>query len=360
MKKKITIAVIGCGVIAPTHIKSFQQHKDTEVKWACDLIEDKARRLAQSHAIECITQDYREPLNDRDVDCVAICTDHSSHSPIAVDALDAGKHVLCEKALGATREGMDAMCAAHKRSPELVFSGVFQHRFDHSIRTLRRAVSDGALGTLLNAGVQLRCLRTDEYYHGDAWRGTWQEEGGSVLINQSIHFIDALLWIVGGASQVCGAYANITHAGAIETEDCAAAALRLNCGALGTLEATSSSHLGWEPTLSLHGVRGSIEIRNGDLIKSRFENPDDAEMLMQELECGEQTKGVMCGKDYYGTGHPAQIADFLDAVRKGGEPFISGEDARHAVDVVLGIYDSHEKNRWVSVRKTTADAVSCR
>ncbi len=349
MNGKIKVGVIGCGVVASTHAENFLKNDGVEVKWACDLAEKKARSLARKYSIEKTATDYRQVIQDPELDCVSVCTDHASHTPIVIDALDAGKHVLCEKALGATKKGMDQMCDAHARNPELVFSGVFQHRFDPALRALRRLVAGGVFGTLLNASVQMRCLRTNEYYRGDKWRGTWAQEGGSLLINQSIHFIDALLWIVGGAEQVCGAHANITHGGVIETEDCAAAALRLKCGALGTIEATASSHLEWEPTISLHGSAGSVEIRDKKPVKLKFEKTQDEETVLRELSGDAGPGPGESSKAHYGTGHPAQIADFLDSVRHERAPFVSGEDARHAVDVVLGIYRSHKTGGWVDI-----------
>jgi predicted dehydrogenase len=347
MASPLRCGIIGCGVIAPTHAESFRLQEDIEIKWACDVVEHKAREFAETYGIPNVTADYQEVMDDSEVDCVSICTPHASHSPIAVAALDGGKHVLCEKALGATRQGMDAMFRAHEHHSDLVFSGVFQHRFDGINRLLRRLVEEGAFGTVLTAGVQMRCLRTNDYYHGDEWRGTWDQEGGSVLINQAIHFIDSLLWIMGGARQVCGAHKNITHQGVIETEDCAVASLRFRCGALGTLEATASSHLDWEPTISVHGTEGSLDLRHGEPVKLVFDDPAREEKVRAEIAQAADSEGVEAGKDYYGTGHAAQIADFVAAIREGREPFVPAMDARHAVDVVLGIYASHRHGEWV-------------
>ena len=347
MPAPLRCAIIGCGVIAPTHVESLLRLENVEIKWACDLVEQKAREFAETYEIPRVTTDYEEVMADPEVDCVSVCTPHAAHSSITVAALEGGKHVLCEKALGATRQGMDAMFRAHERRPDLVFSGVFQHRFDAINRVLRRLVGEGAFGTVLTAGMQMRCLRTAEYYHGDEWRGTWDQEGGSVLINQAIHFIDSLLWIMGGARQVCGAHENITHQGVIETEDCAVAALRFNCGALGTLEATASSHLDWEPTISIHGTEGSLDLRHGDPVKLVCYEEGREAHVREELARAKDSEGVEAGKDYYGTGHAAQIADFVAAVREERKPFVPALEARHAVDVVLGIYSSHRHGRWV-------------
>ncbi|NIA21080.1 MAG: Gfo/Idh/MocA family oxidoreductase [Anaerolineaceae bacterium] len=349
MSQKLRVGIIGCGVIAPVHAESYDLIDGVEIAWTCDLVEEKARRLAEKHKAPNVTTDYAEVLADRGVDCISVCTDHGSHSPITVAALEAGKHVLCEKALAADSEGLEAMFTAHAKRPELVFGGVFQHRFDRDIQLLKRLVDEQALGDLLTAGTQVRCQRTPDYYRADRWRGTWAEEGGAVLINQAIHFIDALLWITGGAKAVSGAFANLTHGDSMEAEDTAVAVLRMTSGALGTIEATCSSHIGWEPTISLHGSQGSVELRAGQGLKVCFADQDLCRRVEQELaECYNE-KRVALGRRHYGTTHPEQIADFVAAVRGGGRPFVTAASARHAVEVVLGIYRSHQDGGWVEV-----------
>jgi UDP-N-acetyl-2-amino-2-deoxyglucuronate dehydrogenase len=354
MSAPLHCAVIGCGAIAPTHAECLRLCDGVELAWACDLVEDKARRIADRYGFAQTTTDYRRVLDDPSVDCVCICTDHASHAPIAISAIEAGKHVLCEKALSATREGLDAMLACHAQRADIVFSGVFQHRFDAGNRCLKRLVEDGALGRVLTAGLQMRCLRTDAYYHADKWRGTWALEGGALLINQAIHFIDQLTWVAGAAESVCGAYANLTHAESIECEDTAVASIRFRGGALGSLEATSSSHIGWEPTLAVHGTEGSVELRDGHAVKVSFEDAQRQEQVARELESCRDAPGVEAGKGYYGSGHAAQIADFLSAVREGREPFVPAHSARHAVDLVLAIYEAHHCGGWVDVRSLCA------
>jgi predicted dehydrogenase len=345
----LRVGIIGCGVIAPAHIESYQLAGGVEVAWACDLVEEKAARLAGKYAVPFVTTDYQAVLADPAIDAVSVCTDHASHSPITVAALQAGKHVLCEKALAANAAGLDAMLAAHARHGPLVFSGVFQHRFDRAMQTLKRLVDEGALGQVLTAGIQVRCYRSREYYGSDEWRGTWAREGGAVLINQSIHFIDAVAWIMGGVEAVCGTHANLTHDGVLEAEDTAVASLRFRSGALGVIEATCSSHLGWEPTVSIHGSEGSIELRSGQAMKVLFADQELTRRIESELAAGHSEQVKQVGRIHYGTGHPLHIADFVEAVRQHRPPFVTARSARHAVDIVLAIYESHRHGGWVRV-----------
>ncbi|MCF7853472.1 MAG: Gfo/Idh/MocA family oxidoreductase [Candidatus Pacebacteria bacterium] len=349
MAKPLQFGIVGCGVIAPSHIESLRLQENVSVTWVCDLVREKAESRAAKYGCEHVTRDYREVLDDPEVDAVCVCTDHASHVAITVDALDAGKHVLCEKALASDREGLVRMFAARDRNPEVLFGAVFQHRFDPEYSYLKQLIDEGRFGTLLTGAVHVRCLRTDEYYTADQWRGTWAEEGGAVLINQAIHFIDALLWVTGGVAAVCGTHANMTHNRSMEAEDTASAILRFRSGAIGTLEATCSSHLTWEPTLLIHGTEGSIELRDGKPIKLAFSDAAFTDEALAHFRQCEDSRTETVGKTYYGTGHPAQIADFCDAIRDGREPHVSADSARETVETVLAIYQSHREQGWVNL-----------
>ena len=170
--KQIKVGIIGCGVIAPCHIGSYLKLPEVRVVHLCDKVPAKAEKLAKEYGIGKVSQDYKELLADPEVDAVSICTDHASHSQIAVDALNAGKHVICEKSLASSKEKLDAMLEAARRHPGLVFSGVFQHRFDLGYNYVRKIIADGVFGRMLTANLNVLCLRTNEYYNADAWRGT--------------------------------------------------------------------------------------------------------------------------------------------------------------------------------------------
>ncbi len=349
MSKSLNCGIIGCGVIAPSHASGYLKIPGVRLRWACDLVEEKARALARKYAADRVTRDYREVLADPEVKAVSICTDHASHAEIAIAALDAGKHVLCEKALAATAEGLDAMIAAGNRHPELVFSGVFQHRFDRVHQYIKRLIEEGAFGTLLTASFKVLCLRTDAYYRADQWRGTWDREGGSVMINQAIHYVDLLQWMAGGVVSLSAVHANLTHASSIETEDTAVAVLKLRNGALGSMLATCSSHLTWDPSFFIYGSEGSLELRNGKPLRAIFTDPVRAQHIEKELAGLRDAAHNEAGKDYYGPSHPTQIADFIAAIREGRAPFVTARSARAAVDIVLAIYRSHREGRWIAL-----------
>lgn len=348
MNLPIGVGVIGCGVISGTHLASYQKIDTCRPVAVCDVIPERAQSKADRFDVAAVTTDYRDLLADDNVHAVSVCTDHASHAQIVCDALAAGKHVLCEKALAAKVDGLDAMLQAHAAAPQLVFAGVFQHRFDGINIAVRKLVTDGAFGEMLTAGFQLRCHRTSEYY-SDGWHGTWEHEGGSVLINQAIHFVDAICWIMGGAKTLVAAHRNIAHKDDIETEDTLTAAVRYRNGALGTFEATSASHINWENSIAIHGSAGSLDIRNGRVTKAEFADKARGEAIAELLEQANDPMGVDAARNYYGTGHLAQVRDFVDAIVEKRQPRVTGEAARHAVDVVLGAYRSQQTGGWVDV-----------
>ena len=346
----IKVGIVGCGVISPTHIEAFRKIENVDVTWLCDLEEKKASDLAARHKIANTTTEASDLIGS-DVDIVAVCTDHASHADLCCESIEAGKHVLCEKALAQNQTGLDRIIAAADSHPDIVFSGVFQHRFDAVNRKIRQLIEEGVLGQMLTASIQMHCLRTNDYYRADRWRGTWAQEGGSVLINQAIHYIDLLRWTMGGVRSLTGLHSNLTHSDVIETEDTAVAAMTFKNGALGTLEATSSSHIQWEPTLTYHGTEGSIEMRNDKPVKIIFESEELTTEVKQVLENCRTAEALKAAKGYYGSGHSAQVADFVDSIRNHRRPFVSAHSAAKTVDMVLSLYQSQRTATPVSLRK---------
>lgn len=349
MVEKINAAIIGCGTVSPAHVESYQKVENVEVVCVCDRIKERAEELAGKYGISAISTDHKEVFANPDIHCVSICTDHASHAPLSIEAFKAGKHVLCEKPIANTVTAMDDVFAEHEKYPGIVFSGVFQHRFDAAIRYLKQLVDDGAFGKILTCGVHVRCTRGAHYYDERDWRGTWQYEGGSVTINQALHSIDSLLWVMGGVDSICGAHANNMLDGVIETEDTAVAAVKFKSGALGTIETTASSNLGWENTLFIHGTEGALELREGKGIKVKFNDEGLTEKVQEGFDNCYDPQIIAAGKRYYGKTHPAQVADFVGAIREKRPPFVCPHSARHTAEVVIALYESQKAGKWVKI-----------
>jgi predicted dehydrogenase len=345
--KTIKCGVIGCGVIAPSHIESFKFLDGVEVKWVCDLVIEKALKMAEQYGIPNTSTDYHEVLHDPEVDCIAVCTDHGSHAQIVVDALDHKKHVICEKSLGRTLECLKKMMVAHRRNPELAFGGIFQHRHEAVNKVLKQLIDENAFGTITTVNTNSNCIRTNEYYLADAWRGTWAQEGGSVLINQAIHYIDLINWLLGGIEELSARWANITHQGVIETEDSAAFAIKFKRGMLGAVTATASSAANWRHSFSISGTEGYLEYVNLKVTHLEFTDKSRQEEVEKRFAACEIDAALQSGKVYYGGGHPAQIKDFVQAIREKRQPFVTAESAAETVKVVLACYESSKTGQWV-------------
>lgn len=341
-EKTIHIGIIGCGIIAPTHITAFQAVPNVQVKTLCDLVPEKANALAAQYNIEHVTEKAEDIFNDPEIDAVATCTDHESHAWLSIAALKAGKHVICEKPLSSSKENMDTMIAEWKKHPELVFAGIFQNRFTRSVLLAKELLEDARFGKILNAHMSMQCLRTDEYYAWDRWRGTWQQEGGSVMMNQAIHSIDIFQWLMGGVKEVHGLYANLSHWKSIETEDTAVAMLIFNNDALGTFNTTSASHLDWEIMTSIFGVDSTLELKDNELLRFVSKDKEFEREYIERFNAKQEDELLNREKYYYGSGHPAQIRDFIDAIRENRAPFITAEDARKAVDIAQKIYGRYK------------------
>jgi predicted dehydrogenase len=315
------------------HALALSEIPNATLVATCDLDHTRAATLAAKHGASVALIDYRDLIARRDLDAVCICTPHYLHAEMAIAAMRAGKHVLCEKPMATRKSDMDAMIAETDRAG--VQLGIcFQHRFDPVSVQLKAMIGEGQFGSMLQGSAQLRCLRDRSYYESAEWRGTWAQEGGGVLINQAIHTIDLLLWMLGEVTSVTGSCATLCWSDFIEVEDTASAVVTFKNGAQGDIAATSASHLNWQSRLQLYGTNGSAEINNGP--------PQDYSSLQigdqkQTLSMDDQPAPAV-GKKCYGDSHARALASFTDCVLE-GRPFpINGQEGRRAVDLILDLY----------------------
>lgn len=345
----VKCGIIGCGVIAPTHIEGYRALPEAEVVHLCDLIPERAAALGEKYGIARRSTDYRELLADPEVEAVSVCTDHASHARIVVDALAAGKHVICEKALGRVPEELAAMVQAAKAHPELVSSGIFQHRYEPANRRLRKLVADGKFGKILTVNLVFSCLRTEQYYRKDAWRGTIAGEGGGILINQAIHHLDQLRYLFGNAKRLVSRTANLTHQGVIEVEDTAAFLMEFESGLFGTVAATNSSCVEWRSFLTIVGTEANLEYANEKPVFVESPVEGRAAEIERALTVSDEEKGAIVGKKYYGAGHTAQLADFIDAIREKRRTEVEMADAADSAALVMAVYESERTGSWVDI-----------
>ena len=345
------VAIVGCGVIAPTHAKALALDGRCELVLACDPDLGKARALGATR----VASDWREALG-AGIDLVILCTPHHEHAAQAVAVLQAGKHLLCEKPLATTPDAVRHMVDA-AQAAGTVASGIFQHRFSPLARRVHELVRGGDFGPLLSAAMDFRCTRTAAYYASGPWRGRWAGEGGAVLINQAIHTLDLVNWFCGTPVSVAGTVSQ-QHPGMIECEDhgqgvITYAADGADAGAGADTDADAAATppqasivcsndqvTDWYQRITVTCRDGAIEL--GDhhrLLTVTHSN----QALCAELRTLDQIRldGVrLPGKDCYGDHHALQIQDVLSAIRAGRAPFVTLADAAVTNQVVLGLYCS--------------------
>lgn len=333
-KDKLGFGVIGCGRIAPKHAESITAISDAELVAVCDIVPEKAEEFARLYKAEPYL-DYRELLQRDDIDIVTIATPSGNHAEIGIAAAKAGKHVMVEKPMSMTLKEADSLIqACHDNNVKL--SVIHQNRYNKSIKTLRAAMEAGRFGKLTHGQATIRWNRNDDYYTQAPWRGTKLQDGG-VLMNQSIHNIDLLQWMMGPVESVFGY--TTTALRPIEMEDVAGAVIRFKNGAIGLIEAATTIYpKNIEETLNIFGETGSVIV--GGIAVNRvevWEFQDSEEEKKQIFEAQENDPPTV-----YGFGHREIIEDMIRAVKSDTSPPLNGEEGRKALEIILAIYKSKE------------------
>jgi UDP-N-acetyl-2-amino-2-deoxyglucuronate dehydrogenase len=255
MTYSIRFGLIGCGRVAPRHASAVQELPNANLVAVADLIESRVQRYASEYGAEAFL-DYRNLLEQKDIDIVNICTPSGTHTQIAIDAMQAGKHVIVEKPIALSLEDADRMITTAKVEG-VKLCVVLQNRYNQPIIDLRQIVDEGRIGKLLLGNATVRWYRPQEYYE-DGWHGTLSMDGGA-LMNQSIHHIDALQWFMGEVQSVFAFTGTLAHF--MEAEDTGVAVIRFKSGGLGVVEGSTITYpQNLEGSLALFGEKGSVKV----------------------------------------------------------------------------------------------------
>ncbi len=343
MSKKF--GIIGCGMIANFHAKAIADVGGKLV--ACfDHVPQAADRLAET--IGCRAYyDLKPFLADKDVEVVTICTPSGAHLEPAVLAAESGKHVIVEKPLEITLERCDKIIVACEKAG-VVLGTIFPSRFHQSAQQLKAAVEAGRFGTLTLGDAIVKWYRTQEYYDSGVWRGTWALDGGGALMNQAIHSVDLLAWLMGPVAEVTAQSALLAHQ-RIEVEDNIVATVRFQNGALGVIEASTAAYPGSLKRIEIHGSTGSAVIEEEDIVKWDFQTsrPEDAE-IREKMATKISGGGGAADPAAIGHhGHTMLFADVVKAIETGVKPLIDGYEGRRSVEIIRGVYDAAKSGKTV-------------
>lgn len=338
----LRFGLIGCGRVAPRHAQSLLQLPDTTLVGVADTRRPRAENFADKYTAQPYTH-YQRLLDRADIDAVSICVPSGLHAQVAIDALDAGKHVLVEKPIALSLDDADRMIDAARRN-QRTLGVVLQNRYNAPMQRLRNLIDAGGLGALRLGSATVRWYRPQSYYE-DEWHGTWAMDGGA-LMNQSIHHIDALQWFMGPVASVQAYTATLAHD--MEAEDVGVAVLKFANGALGTIE---GSTLTWpqnlEGSVAVFGAKGSVKIGGTALNRITLWKVDGE--LDQEAEL--LTNQQLDPPSVYGYSHREVIQNFANAVRQGQDPYTPGPEARKSLALVLAIYESARTGTEIRVNQ---------
>jgi predicted dehydrogenase len=350
MPEPTGIAVIGVGGIAEAHLYAYSKAEDrARLVAVVDVDEARARAAADRYGAAQAFTDYRDALALPEVEAVSICTPPALHVELSVAALEAGKHVLCEKPVAPTLTGLDEIARAQTESG-CVFSGIFQLRFGKGAQQLRLAIDEGRLGRV-HLGVAETLWFRDAAYFSVPWRATWAEQCGGVTVSQAIHLIDALAWYLGEPVSV---YAQASAVrGLTECEETAVAVIRFAGGAIGQVTSTVCALGAEKSRLEIYGTQASA-VSQGPVYDATSEpfvigaaTPEASQAIASDLE-----ERVPRG---YRMLHRGQIEDFLGAVRERRPPLAGIEECRTALQITAGIYKSALTGQPVDLPLTPDD-----
>ncbi len=351
---KFGFGIIGCGVIAPTHRLAIDACDDAELVAVCDTEEGQIRSFLdgmEGGAADVRTySDYRALVEDPQVDIVSVCTPSGLHYEGVTAAARAGKHALCEKPLEIDALRMTEMTKAC-REAGVKLGCVFQSRTSPDMIRARKAIQDGLLGEMVLADAYLKDYRSQAYYRSAGWRGTWALDGGGALMNQGVHGVDLLLWLMGSPVESVFARAE-NKVRDIEVEDTAVANLKFKNGAFGALIGTTSCNPGEARRIELHGDRGTITVRGSSI--SRWANTPEEDGRAEDNEPPREIEiqgAVADPGDIGSAGHVFLVNDLIRAIREERDPYVTGESARDAIDLILAIYESARTGSEIEVRQ---------
>lgn len=335
--RKFNFGLIGCGRISKNHFEAINAMPGVKLVGVCDTNESALVTCTKKYQCEGYS-DYKQMLANPDIDIVSICTPSGLHASMAIDAMNAGKHVVVEKPMAMSLCEADAMIEA-SRINGVKLAVAHQNRFNNAIVKTRQALEAGKFGRLTHGSAVVRWHRDENYYKQAPWRGTWEHDGGC-LMNQSIHNIDLLQWMFGPVESVFAYTAtNLRH---IQGEDVAVAVLRFRNGAFGTIEASTTIYpKNLEETLSLFGSTGTVLV--GGVAVNKIEAwhfHDETDVEQRQFE---EPPNI------YGFGHADIIRDMIEAIKEGREPAITGTEGRKALEIILAIYHSSSLKKEITL-----------
>ncbi len=328
---KVRFGIIGCGMIANFHAAAIAQVREAELRACFDQYAPGAAAFAEKNTITAF-HSLEEMLESDAIDAVSICTPSGMHAPQTLAALRAGKHVVVEKPMSLSLEDADAIIDLSERMKRKVCV-ISQYRFQDAVQAVKRAIDGGAFGRIVSASLAMKYYRSQEYYASGGWRGTWKMDGGGALMNQGIHGVDVFRYLMGPVRTLTALTKTQTRN--IEVEDSAVAIVDFKCGAVGTMEGSTTCYPGYPRRIEICGDNGSVVLEEDRIL--RWDLPAECPVpvgLNAENVASSDPKAISA------EGHIRLIGNFADAVLYDTPLLLDARSGRAPLEIILGVYRS--------------------
>lgn len=326
---KLRFGILGCGMVANIHARAIKEIPGAELVAVCDADPARARAFAEKYGARPFS-DFSEMLAS-DIDIVNICTPSFLHAQNAIEALEKGKHVVLEKPMAFTAAEADKVIAASDASGKKL-TVISQLRFSDDVKKVKKLVEEGAFGKITLCNLFMKYYRSREYYSGSPWKGKLAFDGGGALMNQGIHGVDLLIYIMGDVKSIRGSIGTLHHD--IETEDTAVATVEFECGALGVIEASTCAYPGFARHIEIHGESGYVIIRENKIEKLMIDGTE------QNVTDDGAVSPAGDPSDLSIEMHKVQIENLIGATRGTEKLLIDAREGKRAVAVIEKIYNS--------------------
>lgn len=331
MSSTFKFIVAGTGNISKTYWNATRKLPDIEIVGFISRSHNKPSWLTEKTDLE-VAEAFSEIK--REFDGVILCTPNGMHHPGTMEAAKLGKHVLTEKSIGISLPEIDEMISTCKEN-NVKLGVAYQRRMSPDNQVMKQLLEEKKLGRIYAADLTVKNYRDDAYYNSGAYRGTWAMDGGGPFMQQAAHQVDLYGWFFGKPERIVSSYNTFAHD--IETEDHGAAILRHSDGMIGTMIASTVAKPGFDARLEIISEKGTVVMVN-DIITTwaidDMENPS-------KVPDGKIHSGASSASVEDTSGHEAIISDFVNAVRKDRDPYVTGESARLATEIILGVYSGN-------------------
>lgn len=351
---KIGFGIIGCGMISRFHAKAISEIRGAELIGCFDNAKGAAEKYAAEFNCKAYT-DINEMLKNPEIKIVTICTPSGAHLDPALAAAKAGKHVVVEKPLEVTLKRCDAIIKQCKAS-NVKLCTIFPSRFSPANIALKEAIQEKRFGKITLGDTNVKWYRDQKYYDQGGWRGTFALDGGGSYMNQGIHNVDLLYWLMGEVDEVSAYTATLGHE-RIEVEDVGVAAVKFKSGALGVIQTTTTAFPGLLKQISIHGTKGSAIVEQDEVVRWEFatSSPKDRAVRDKLMRKDDDDMMMPLGggaadpKAISHIGHREQLKDFIKSIETGRKPLVDGDEGRRSVEIILAIYKSAWTNKPVKL-----------